>query len=71
MDLYQLAFKSNGHVSRGMRKEGKYNYKPPHNNLCVSSVKLKQTVNDSLYHSKSVYVDFKPAKPTRQELWTL
>ena len=31
-----------------------------------SSMKLKQSRKDTLYYSKSMYVEFKPGKPTKE-----
>ena len=44
-------------------------YKWPTNNFCVSSMKLTYSSKDSLFHSKSIHIDFKLTTPTVQELW--
>ena len=44
------------------------NYKWPTNIICVSSMKLTYSSQDSLFHSKSIHIDFKLTTPTVQEL---
>ena len=56
-------------------KKGKWwsaicNYKQSYKSPCVSSMKLKQSIKDSLCYSESICVHFRPNKPTLQELWT-
>ena len=46
-------------------------YKWPTNNVCVSSMRLIYSSHDSLFHSKSIYIDFKLTVPTVQEMWPL
>ena len=45
-------------------------YKQPYKNPCVSFIKLKQSVKDSLCYSELIYIHFRPNKLTiLQELW--
>ena len=39
------------------------------NNVCISSMKLTYSSQDSLFHSESVHIGFKLTMPTVQELW--
>ena len=48
---------------------GTYSYKWPTYNVCVYSVKLTLSSQDSLFHSKLIHIDFKLTMPTVQELW--
>ena len=43
-------------------------YKWPTYNVCASSAKLTYSSQDSLFHSESIYIGFKPITPTVQEL---
>ena len=43
-------------------------YKWPTNNICVSSMRLTYSSQDSLFHSKLIYIDFKLTMRTVQEL---
>ena len=75
LNLCLQAFKSYGLLFRGMHEErkmmvGDSNYKQPYKSPCVSSMKLKRRIKDSLCYSESIYVHFRPNKPTLQELWT-
>ena len=67
LNLCHLAFKSYGLLSRGMHEEKETviicNYKQPHKSICVSSMKLKQSIKDSTCYSESIYVHFRPNKP--------
>ena len=45
-------------------------YKWLTNNVCISSMKLTYSSQDSLFHSKSIHIDFKLTTPTVQELWS-
>ena len=50
-------------------KEGKWwlaicYYKQPHKNPCVSSIKLKQSIKDSLCYSELIYIHFRPNEPS-------
>ena len=61
--------------SEACMKKGKWwwaicNYKQPYKSSCVSSMKLKRRIKYSLCYSESIYVHFRPNKPTLQELWT-
>ena len=56
----QQTFKSYGLLSRVMHEKRKwrlaiYNYKQPHTNPSVSSMKLKQRIKDSLCYTESIY----------------
>ena len=76
--LYQLALRSYGLISTDMQKQMYssnlkftqwwYTYKWPHGNCFVSHMKLKWSLNDSLYSSRSISVDFKLSKPILHEL---
>ena len=44
-------------------------YKWPTYNACVYFMKLSYSSQDSLLHSESICIDFKPTTPTVQELW--
>ena len=46
-------------------------YKWPTDNICVSSTRLKYSLQDSSFHSESIHIDFKLTMPTVQELWPL
>ena len=44
-------------------------YKWPTYNVCVSSIKLTHSSQDSLLYCKSIYIDYKLTTLTVQELW--
>ena len=46
-------------------------YKWPTNNICVSSIRLTYSSQDSLFYSESIHIDFKLTIPTVHELWPL
>ena len=46
-----------------------YNYKRPHRRLCVSPMKLKLSLTDSLCYSESIYVSFNLNKLMPLHLW--
>ena len=80
--LYEVAFRSYGLFSTDMRKQTYltkiviyamviYTYKCPRSNCFVSHMKLKYILNDSLYSSWSISVDFKLTKPILYELMAL
>ena len=46
-------------------------YKWPTNNVHVSSMRLTYSLQDSLFHSESIHIDFKLTMPRVQELWPL
>ena len=74
LNLCLQVIKRYGLLSRVMHEERKkmvgnmqlQSYKSP----CVSSMKLKRSIKDSLCYSESIYVHFRPNKPTLQELWS-
>ena len=47
------------------------NYKWPHRRLCVSPMKLKLSLTDSLCYSESIYVSFNLNKLMPLHLWPL
>ena len=58
-------------IKKGKRWLVICNYKQSYKSPCVSSMKLKRSIKDSLCYSESIYVHFRPNKRTLQELWTL
>ena len=75
LNLCLQAFKSYGLLFRGMHEKrkmmvGDMQLQTAYKSPCVSSMKLKRRIKDSLCYSESIYVHFRPNKPTLQELWT-
>ena len=74
LNLCLKAFKSYGLLFRDIREERKMivcdmQLKTAYKSPCVSSMKLKRSIKDSLCYSESIYVHFRPSKPISQELW--
>ena len=74
LNLCLKAFKSYGLLFRDIREERKMivcdmQIKTTYKSPCVSSMKLKRSIKDSLCYSESICIHFKPSKPTSQELW--
>ena len=64
LNLWQLTFKICDLFSRGMHDRSMdevkqtviaYNYEQPFHKLCISSMKLKQTIKDLLCYNESLY----------------
>ena len=76
LNLCLQALRSYGLLSKVMHEERKkmvgnmHDYKQSYKCPCASSMKLKRSIKDSICYSESIYVHFRPNKPTLQELWT-
>ena len=73
LNLCLKAFKSYGLLFRVIREERKMivcdmQLKTAYKSPCVSSMKLKRSIKDSLCYSESICVHFRPSKPISQEL---